>query len=277
MHRLKRINLKRSACALLAVLLLMLSAASGLTAEPKTVHTTLPWLTSMARFIVGSTIRIQPLSKWGPGGNLQSVRKPQSDSVVIALDPRDAAKHSLAAGRKGLHLLYENLPVADTKVGTLPFDPSVLPFLSQRMLIVISELEPGNYPYYQRRLAEFQSRLESTLEVGRSLVRDAKLLDLTGTASPWIQAATTHAVRPPDDLWAAWAAGGRLGELTSALSEANRRGWTVVIDAWTPAPVKSKIPENHKRVVLSEPAVDYDFFTYLHDIYLEIWSATTRK
>ena len=273
----KRTDLKKYAHAMLAAVLLTLSATACLAAEPRTVSTTLPWLTSMARFIVGSTIHIQPLSKWEANGNLQSVRKPQADSIVIALDPRDAKEHNLAAGSKGLHLLYENLPVTDTKMVTLPFDPSVLPFLSQRMLIVISELEPGNYPYYQRRLAEFQSRMESTLEVGRSLVKDSKLLDLTGAASPWIQAATTHAVRPPDDLWAAWAAGNKLNELTSALSEAGRRGWTVVTDAWTPGPVKSKIPENHKRIVLNEPAVDYDFFTYLHDIYLEIWGATVRK
>lgn len=263
--------------ALLAALLLALFAATAPAGEPITVNTTLPWLTSMARFIVGSTIHIQPLSKWGPNGNIQSVRKPQAGSIVIALDPRDAKKHSLAAGSNGLRLLYENLPVSDTRMGTLPFDPSVLPFLSQRMLIVISELEPENYPYYQRRLAEFQSRMESTLEVGRSLVKDAKLLDLTGAASPWIQAATAHAVRPPDDLWAAWATGGKLNELTSALGEASRRGWTVVVDAWTPAPVKSKIPESHGRIELSEPAPDYDFFTYLHDIYLEIWRATSRK
>lgn len=263
------------ACLFLAILAHANCACAA--AAPRTVETTLPWLARMARFIVGSTMNIRPISRWTPDGTLKNLRKIEQGSTVIALDPKDAARHNMPPGRKDLYLLYENIPVPDIKIGSLPFDPSVLPFLGQRMLIAVSMMEPENYPYYQRRLAEFQSRLESTLEVGRSLIGESKLLDLTGSVSPWIQAASENAVRPPGDLWLAWIAGTRLNELTSALEEASRRGWTIVTDIWTPGQVKSRIPENHKKLTLDEPPADCDFFEHLHGIYLAIWDATTRK
>ena len=232
----------------------------------------------MARFIAGTTIRIQPLTSWTETGTLRTLRKLERDAVVIALDPKDAAAHNIPADNPNLHLLYNNFPVRDIQRGALSFDPSVLPFMSQRMLIVISELEPENYSFYQRRLAEFQSRLESTLEVGRSLIKDAKLLDLTGSVGPWIHAATANTVRPPDDRWGAWMGGTRINELKLATSEAKRRGWWIVLDAWTPAPVRREVMGLHKNIFIKQPdRPDYDFFTYLHDIYLEIWNTAVRK
>lgn len=232
----------------------------------------------MSRFIVGTTIQIVPLTVWTDSGTLKNLRKLDPNMPVISLDPRDASTHGIKSDAKNLFLLYKNLPVRDMKRGALPYDPSVLPFMSQRLLTVISELAPDNYPFYQRRLAEFQSRMESTIEVGRSLVKSVKLLDLTGAASPWIQAAVEAAVRPPDNIWASWTGGVRMDELKLAIDEANRRGWWIVLDAWTPAPIRAAVMGVHKNIHIDSPTTaDYDFFTYLHDIYLKIWSATTRK
>lgn len=256
-------------------------AAAGAQGAPQavtTVHTTLPWITSIARFIAVSTIRIQPLTTWTETGTLRTVRKPERGAVIIALDPKDAAAHGIRNDSPNLRLLYHNFPVRDIQRGALSFDPSVLPFMSQRMLIVISALEPENYSFYQRRLAEFQSRLESTLEVGRSLISDVKLLDLTGSVGPWIHAATANTVRPPQDLWGAWMGGMRMNELKLAANEAEQRGWQIVLDAWTPAPVRREIMGVHKNIFIKQPEEpNYDFFTYLHDIYLEIWNTAVRK
>ncbi len=230
----------------------------------------------MTQFIVGTTLNVQPLSAWSAEGRLLSVRKPQAGTTVIALDPKDAARYGIGAGRSGLHLLYENLPVEENRRGSLFFDPSVLPFLSQKLLVVLCELKPENYAFYQRRLAEFQSRLESTLEVGRSLLPDVKALDLTGASGPWIRAALTGAVRPPENLWTAWEKGQRLEELTSALAEAKKRSWLILLDAWTSPRIRAKVLGQYENILIPAPAKDQDFFTYLHDVYLGIWSTMTK-
>jgi hypothetical protein len=227
----------------------------------------------MARFIVGTTMKIQPASSWAQNGALRNSRKPPGDATVIALDPLDAARLNLKPGQKGLYLLYDNLPIAGKDRGALPFNPSALPFLSQRMLIVLCKLEPEYYSFYQRRLAEFQSRLESAVEVGRSLIGDVPLLDLSGSTGPWISAAAKKTVRPPDDLWTAWSGSTRTPELTLTVQEAESRGWWTVTDAWTPAPIKSRATGS-RTLSIPPPAPDYDFFTYLHDIYLQIWTAS---
>ena len=266
----------RLAVAAAAAALLSLSAACHASEAPLKIQTTLPWLESAARFIVGTTAEVKSVSWWTDTGSLRSQRRIARDVPTIALDPRDAASFGFKDG-SGVYLLYENLPVADENRGKIPFDPSILPFLSQRMLIVLSRLSPDNYSFFQRRLAEFQSRLESTLEVGRSLIGDVRILDLTGAVSPWIRAASDGAVRPPDELWAAWSGGGRTSELVTAIEEANRREWWILTDAWTPAPIRSRAQAAARSVAIAPPPRGYVFFSYLHDIFLEIWAASTAQ
>jgi hypothetical protein len=222
-------------------------------------------------------MRILPLSSWNETGALKNLRRVPSEAEVIALDPSDAERHGLKTGRERLHFLYGNLPVPQEKRSSLQFDPSALPFLSQRLLIVVSSLQPENYTFYQRRLAEFQSRMESTLEVGRSQIQGIKMLDLTGAASSWVRAAALEAVRPPEYLWTAWARGERTRELTLAVSEAVKRGWWIVIDTWTPRRILISTDGASKIVHITPPENDKDFFVYLHDIYLQMWNATVKK
>lgn len=263
--------------ALLLHVLAGTPAACAAVPEPApAAYVASPWLASMASFIVGTTIKIQPLSHWSEDGRLVSIRRPPANSTIIALDPKEAARYSLKPDRKDLFLLYENLPVKDSRRSSLFFDLSVLPFLSQRMLVVLCRMRPENYAYYQRRLAEFQSRLESTLEVGRSLLPEVQVLDMTGASGPWIRAAMPKAVRPPDSLWLAWEKGEQQDDLDSALAEAKKRSWRVILDVWTPAPIRAKITDAHASILVKAPTKDQDFFTYLHDVYLAIWSALTK-
>jgi hypothetical protein len=145
------------------------------------------------------------------------------------------------------------------------------------MLKVLCELNPDNYSFYQRRIAEFQSRLESAVEIGRSLVREIPILDLTGAVNPWLHAASGKVVRPPDDLWSAWAGSTRTQELAMAVLEAESRGWWILTDAWTPAQIKTRVVSSSRSIVIAPPDADYDFFTYLHDIYLQIWTRASAK
>ncbi|MDR1472517.1 MAG: hypothetical protein LBS75_08325 [Synergistaceae bacterium] len=262
--------------ALAVLVLLFASSAHASVAPPaRPVFVTIPWLSGIARFIVGTTTAVQPLASWAPDGSLRASKRMPQNPTVIAIDPEDAARYNLKPGQKGLYLLYGKLPIGEEDRISMFFDPSILPFLSQRMLVILCELEPDNYPFYQRRLAEFQSRLESTLEVGRSLIGSFPILDLAGAASPWVRAASPRAVRPPDDLWAAWAEGARREELSLALKEAARRGWPILVDAWTPARIRSQVLGAYKNIYVGPPEGDYEFFAFLHDIYLKIWSEST--
>jgi hypothetical protein len=262
--------------AILAVCLLSAGAALC-AAETPVVYTSLPWLSGMARFIVGATMKVQSSSSWSSSGELRVPRKPPKNATVIALDPLDASRLGLSREADGLHLLYDNLPIENSARGSLHFNPSVLPFLSQRMLKVLCELSPDNYSFYQRRLAEFQSRLESAVEVGRSQIRDIPILDLTGAVSPWLKAASGKVARPPDELWNAWAQSTRTSDLAIAVKEAETRGWLILTDVWTPSQIKSRVASSGKRLAISPPAADYDFFAYLHDIYLQIWTLNSEK
>lgn len=267
----------RSAAALLLVFALSATAAAlPAAADVPAVYTTSQWLSNMARFIVGATVKVQPLSSWNADGKLVMTKKLPA-ATCVALDPVDAASFNMKDGRKGLYILYDNLPVKEVRRESLFFDPSTLPFLSQRLLVVLCKLKPENYSFYQRRLAEFQSRLDSTLEVGRSLVPDVKILDLTGAAGPWIRAAAGETVRPPDDLWLEWKKGGKLKELQGAIAEAQKRSWWIVTDVWTPEAIRSALANNNRVVTVRAPERDEDFFTYLHDIYLGLASATTKS
>jgi len=235
----------------------------------RVVYASLPWLASMASFIVGPTMKIQSVSVWNSSGELRVPRRPPQGSTIIALDPQDASRLGLVRGEAGLFLLYENLPIETSSRGMLAFNPSVLPFLSQRMLKVLCELNPENYSFYQRRMAEFQSRLESAVEVGRSLINDTPILDLTGAVSPWLRAASSKAVRPPDELWRAWVGNTRTPELALAVKEAESRGWWILMDAWTPAQIKTRV-STAKLISVPPPGTEYDFFTYLHNIYTDM-------
>jgi hypothetical protein len=270
-------RLAKIIASLCAATLLHTPAHAEDTVTVQAVYASLPWLSSITRFIVGTTINIQSASAWNPSGILTSPRLKLRDATIIALDPKDAARLGFETGNPNLHLLYDNLPIEESKRGYMPFNPSILPFLSQRLLIVLCKLNPDNYSFYQRRLAEFQSRLESAVEVGRSLIHDAPVLDLSGAIGPWIRAASAKAVRPPDELWDAWSGNARIAELTLAVKEAENNGWQILTDAWTPQQIKAHTASSKRLVFISPPEADYDFFNYLHDIYLKFWTVSSAR
>ena len=248
-------------------------AIAGAAEAPPVIYASVPWLAGVTRFIVGTTADIREASLWNASGALQIPKKLPQGARIVALDPIDASRFGMARGEAGLYLLYENLPIEERERGMLPFNPSVLPFLSQRLLKVLCEIKPDNYSFYQRRLAEFQSRLESTVEVGRSLIGEISALDLSGSVSPWVRAACGHTVRPPRELWEAWTGNTRTPDLALAVKEAESRGWWIITDPWTPPQIKTRISASPRLISVTLPQTGWEFFDYLHAIYLEIWTA----
>ncbi|GHV27373.1 hypothetical protein FACS1894167_02290 [Synergistales bacterium] len=270
-------NLK--AIIILSAFIIFHAAASfAAQAQPAPdVWVTQPWIAAMARFIAVSTLNVRPMCAWGGDGSLRVIRRPPRGATVIALDTKDADKYGLRSGRYGLHLMYEHLPIADLYRNAIQFDPSMLPFMSQRLLVILSKLNQDNYSFYQRRLAEFQSRVESTVEVGRSQIRGVKMLDLAGAVSPWIEAAATDAVRPPPEVWAAWAKGERAEELLAAVTSAQNRGWWIVTDTWTPARIAAAAASAPRKVKITPSDANQDLFEYLQDIYLQMWNVMAKR
>jgi hypothetical protein len=103
------------------------------------------------------------------------------------------------------------------------------------------------------------------------------VLDLSGAVGPWIRAASAKAVRPPDELWNAWSRNSRIAELALAVKEAENNGWQILTDAWTPQQIRASTASSKKLVFISPPEADYDFFNYLHDIYLKFWTVSSAR
>lgn len=265
---------------LIAILLFAALAFTASFAAELTVpelRTSQPWLASMARFLVGSTAKVRSLRVWTPTGDLRRDRGAAGDFDVIALDPIDASDAGVSTVSLKTHVLYESFPLRKPDRASALFDPSALPFISQRLLVTLAELMPENYTFYQRRLAEFQSRLESTLEIGRSLIGQAKILDLTGAVGPWVRAASS-AVRPSAEQWSAWSGSTRTPELRELLDASRAAGRLIVLDVWTPEIVrKIAEPETFKIMIVPPADQDADPFSYLHDIYIDIWKKTSAN
>lgn len=99
---------------------------------------------------------------------------------------------------------------------------------------IIAETDSKHYSFYQRRLAEFQSRIESTVDIGRYLLENQDT-DLTGAEGAWIRAAVPG-VYGSSHVWKVWF--GDTNALKAALDEAQRRGWLILLDSWTPPEIR---------------------------------------
>ena len=147
------------------------------------------------------------------------------------------------------------------------FDPAMLPFVAQEIMKAVSKIDPESYAYYQRRLAEFQSRIDSAIGVGRHMLAGsgAKLLDLTGAEGVWIRSSIPGVVRPPDEVWNGWLAGDETA-MRAALDEASRRGWLLLLDPWTPEAIRAAAVAYPNRLTLAAPSGDGDIFVFFHDM-----------
>ena len=234
---------------------------------------TSPWLGVIASFIGGNKISIHYLSTWDSGGNVVGISRARSNEKIIALDINDAARLGIKKSNKNLRLLYDKLPITQKQQYSAFFDPATLPFIAQSIMKIIAEEDKAGYSYYQRRLAEFQSRIESTIDVGRNLLKEVKLLDLTGAEGPWVRSAVPGAVRAPAGVWDKWEKGDERS-LKAALDEAVRRKWTIVLDPWTPANIRAVAAAYPNRLTVPPPSSNQDYFVYLHDVFLCIWNKT---
>ncbi len=268
--RLCRLAVKKAVFILLLLINLCIMSAAAYAAD---FAVTSPWIGAIAAFIGGDKVHVRYLSVWNESGKVVPIGRPRSSEIVIALDADDAAKFRISRKAKNLRLLYETLPMTDVQLRSAFFDPAILPFIAQNIMKIMADDDKKRYAFYQRRLAEFQSRVESTIDIGRHLLGSAKILDVTGAQGTWIRSAVRGAVRPPQQVWNAWLSGDSAA-MKAAFDEAQKRKWLILLDPWTPEQIRSAAAAYDNRMTLAPPVSDMEYFVYLHEIFLSVWNKT---
>ena len=252
-----------------ALLLFFLNPAEAIAAN---FAVTSPWIGFIASFIAGDTKNVRYLSNWDSNGNVVKTSSPASSEIIIAIDAKDAENFRVKKN-KNLRLLYDELRMTKEQFYSACFDPAMLPFIAQSVMKIMAEEDKVRYTYFQRRLAEFQSKIESTIDSGRHLLINTKILDITGAEGTLLRSSLTGAVRPPAVVWEGWKAGDTKA-LKAALDEAQRRNWLILMDPWTPEVIRSSAILYEYRLTLPPPSKDQDYFVFLHEIFLVVWNKT---
>ena len=267
---------------LLLAFLLTLPIRAG--AEVLNVVVTLPWLALLTSFIGGPNVAVAPLLEWNPNGDAvpaargRTLRSLSRDARVMALDSDDAHRVRLDAGKfSNFRALYLPFPIEAPQIDAVLSDPSVLPFVAQRVLTVLADWDPANYPYYQRRLAEFQARLSGSVLAGRQILRDIPVYDLTGYSGALLQAAGCRVERPASADWAAWSKGKEQELLIQELDRRREEKVTAVMDGGTPKALRRLLESRPEVFSFGRPPLSQDYPAFLHDQYISLWLKSTTK
>lgn len=239
-----------------------------------------PWIAVLTHFIGGIKVNVIPLTTWDNGRtNRAKIRSAiNADTYIIALDSSEIKNIGLDESYySNIRFLYENAPFDDSESDKYFGDPSVLPFIAQRLLPVLSSFDPDNFPYYQRRLAEFQTRLSSTTLAGRNLLKGQKVLDLTLSSGYFLIAAGCDVSRPDMDEIDEWIRLKQTEKLNELVINSQKENKLVIIDGATPKQIRTSLGTLPNIVALSRPQLDQDFLAFLHDQYLIIWNAVKDK
>lgn len=238
-----------------------------------------PWLALLASFIGGAEVSVKPLRVWNANGDLvmaergRTLRELEEGTKVIALDSEDARASGIdgrkAGGKFAVRYLYAPFPAEMTALS----DPSVIPFVAQRVLTALSEWDSQNYPYYQRRLAEFQARLSSSILMGQVL-KDVKICDMSGSAGILLQAAGCKVMRPEN--WELWLKGNFVG-LREVLESNRAQEIMTVIDDDTPPGLRRNLSGRSDVFKWERPALERDYPSFLHEQYISLWQKIITK
>lgn len=231
-----------------------------------------PWLYVIVKFIGGVYWNVHPLYFWNDEGNLVKVSKvTKGDYIFVPYkEQREIKKLGIPSKYDRLVAIYENKP-SKLEDSCYFLDPSMLPFIALGVMRSLSAIDPGHYPYYQRRLAEFQTRLDSVVRVGRQLLWNVEIFDLTGFAGCWLRAVSSRSIQifkakqgidsiTPEEF----------NELISKIK--SQRG-VVVYSLNLPRGLLPTLEGVPLKVKFGYPTQDEDFFVYLYEFNLSIWNA----
>ena len=260
-----------------ALILGILLLAGGADAEDKlNVAVTNPWLALLVSFIGGPEVNVTAIRIWNDKGDLvmaergKTLREIPDGTKIIALDENDAKDSGIKSANKfTVKYLYSPFPVSTNSL----YDPSVIPFVAQRVLTALSEWDSQNYPYYQRRLAEFQVRLSSSILVGQVL-RDMSISDFSGSSGVLLRAAGCKVERPEGlENWQK----GNFSGLREYLDEERSKGAAIIFDDDTPPLLQRYLNGKSDVYKLERPSLETDYPSFLHEQYISLWQKITEK
>jgi len=229
-----------------------------------------PWLYMAVRFIGGVYWDVHPLYFWEEGGKLVRVSSVTRGAYVF-VPYRDKKEIK----RLGIPLNYEKLvPIYENKPSSLEecyfLDPSVLSFVALGVMRSLSAIDPEHYTYYQRRLAEFQTRLDSVVRVGRQLLWNVEIFDFTGFSECWLRAISSKGRRVfknQEELNAVTPE-----KLKSIISYVKANKGIILFSLNFPEDLLSTFDKVPFAVKLKYPSENQDFFVYLYELNLSIWN-----
>ncbi|MBQ7734083.1 MAG: hypothetical protein IJT58_08720 [Synergistaceae bacterium] len=262
----------------IAAVLILFFCRAGYCDEKISITVTHPWLALLASFIGGAEVTVTPLRVWNKNGDLalsdrgRTLKELASGSKIIALDKSDAEESGINDKNKdnfSVKYLYDPFPVSYNSL----YDPSVIPFVAQRVLTALSEWDVQNYPYYQRRLAEFQARLSSSVLVGQVL-KDIAICDLTGSAGVLLRAAGCKVNR--SENFAEWQKGNMSG-FRDYIDSQRAEGSVILIDDDTPASIRRSLSGRSSVYKWERPQLDIDYPAFLYEQYISLWQKITAK
>lgn len=266
----------------ITLLLFLLAETFPCEASPEArqeIWATTPLLSLMVRFLGGVHVTVRALSHYDDQGRLVRAKdKVPAEARVIALDGSETVEFGLSRGYRPTPL-FERMPFLRKDGDAFFLDPATMPALGQRVLISLSTSDAVNYLYYQRRLAEFQSRLEGTVGVGRQLLGEVAILDLTSVFPLWMDAAVQRHIRPPAHVVSLWQKGEGADILEKTIVEAEKGKWVILYDPLAPAMVKERLQISSNALALALPDVDRvdDLFLFLYDQYLAVWNFSRQR
>ena len=259
-----------------AIVIILALSGAGYCDDKLNVAVSHPWLALLASFIGGPEVNVTPLRIWNANGDLvlnergKTLRELPEGAKVIALDEADAKAAGLDGKRSfTVKCLYTKFP-ADVKSLA---DPSVIPFVAQRVLTALSEWDAQNYPYYQRRLAEFQARMSSSVLVGQVL-KDVTVCDMSGSSGILLRAAGCNVVRPEElERWEK----GNFAGLREYLDGNKAKGINTLIDDDTPPALKRYLAGRSDVFRWERPSLERDYPSFLHEQYISLWQKIITK
>ena len=219
-----------------------------------------PWLAVITSFIGGTNVSVTSLydfnAKPNKNVNLNNINK------LIAIDRDELKNFKLNINIENIETWYlfkEFQELNNLEAAIL--DPSVTPFIAQKIMTALATWDAANYPYYQRRLAEFQTRLSSSILAGKQLLNGTKIyLDGEGALN----------------LYNLFKASG-----CEILDKATPDALSIVDDSnYARGKRRLKSQGNifyFKRPEIKDNNYNIDYPAYLHDLYIALWQLISKS
>ena len=235
-----------------------------------------PWLYVIVKFIGGVYCDVHPISFWDENGDIVKVSNVPRGSYVFVLyrGQEKSKKLGISVKHSRIVPIYENKPSGlDNDCYFL--DPSVLPFFALGAMRSISAIDTEHYSYYQRRLAEFQTRLDSVVRVGRQLLWDVEIYDFTDYLGGWFKAVSGKSRQffECTNGYNKKTSKITLEELTKRILSIKARKGIIVYSSNLPKEILSVLKKVPLKVKFGYPSENQDFFVYLYELNLSVWNA----